>query len=79
MKTLATFLTALIVAGWIATIAIIAVQNAEPVSFRFLGVQTIEMPFGVVLAFGTALGIVGMAIAQPLLGISIGQSEDDDF
>jgi uncharacterized integral membrane protein len=78
MKTIATVVTSLIVAVWVVAIAIIAVQNADPVSFRFLTVQTFELPFGVVLAFGVALGIIGMAIAQPLLGFSIGRSGDDD-
>jgi uncharacterized integral membrane protein len=78
MKTIATAVTSLIVATWVVAIAVIAVQNAEPVSFRFLTIQTIELPFGLVLAFGVALGIVGMAIAQPLLGFSIGRSVDDE-
>ncbi len=79
MKTIATVLTSLIVAAWVVAIAIIAVQNADSVSFRFLTIQTIELPFGLVLAFGVALGIVSIAIAQPLLGFSIARSDDDDF
>jgi uncharacterized integral membrane protein len=78
MKTIATLCTSLIVAGWVAAIAIVAVQNADPVSFRFLGIQTIEIPFGVVMAFAVALGIVGAAIAQPLLGLAIAQPEEEE-
>lgn len=78
MKFLASLLTSLILAAWVAAIALVSVQNASPVALRFLSFQLVEMPFGLVLAFGTALGIVGTAIAQPLLGFSSVQSQDED-
>lgn len=79
MRTLATLITACILAVWIAAIAIISVQNAAPVSFRFLTIQTIEFPFGLVLAFSAAIGMVGAAIVQPLLGFSRPQRDDDQY
>jgi hypothetical protein len=46
----------------------IAVQNATPVSIRFITLQSIEIPFGVLLAFCAAGGMVGAALLLVLLG-----------
>jgi hypothetical protein len=64
------FLTALIFAVWIVAIALISVQNATPVALRFLVFETVQIPVGMVLALCASLGIVGMAIALPLLRLS---------
>ena len=77
MKSFATLITACIVTVWIGAIALIAVQNAAPVALRFLTFQTIELPFGLVIAFSVMAGILGTAIAQPLLGLLPSQTEDD--
>jgi uncharacterized integral membrane protein len=61
-------LFALIPALWVVVIAIIAVQNATPVSLRLLNLQSIEIPFGVLLAFAVAGGMVAAAIALLVLG-----------
>jgi uncharacterized integral membrane protein len=63
-------LLALIPALWVAAVAIVAVQNATPVSIRLLTLQSIEMPFGVLLAFGAAGGMVAAAVGLLLLGLS---------
>lgn len=76
MKNFATLITACIVAGWIGAIALIAIQNATPITLQFLGFQSIEIPFGLVLAFGVVLGILGTAISQPLFGVSNNQTDD---
>lgn len=60
------FLTSLIVAVWVSLIALIAIQNATPVSLRFLGLQSVAIPLGLVIAFSASLGMVGAAL---LLGI----------
>jgi uncharacterized integral membrane protein len=78
MKALAILLTSLMLAAWISAIAILAIQNFSPVTLQLLGFQSIAMPVGVVLAFSVALGLLGTAIAQPLLGISSFQREDDE-
>jgi uncharacterized integral membrane protein len=70
MKTIAKLLTSLLIAFWVIAIAIIAVQNAEPVSLRFLSYQSIQIPFGLLLAFGASIGVIGMALLQPLWGLS---------
>lgn len=59
---------AMVPALWVVAIAIIAVQNATPVSVRLLNLQSIEMPFGVLLAFCAAGGMIGAASVLLLLG-----------
>jgi hypothetical protein len=62
---MANFLTALIIAFWVCAIALISVQNATPISLRFLQLQSVPIPMGVVMAFCAALGMAGMAIVLP--------------
>ncbi|MGB3308130.1 MAG: lipopolysaccharide assembly protein LapA domain-containing protein [Nodosilinea sp.] len=59
---------ALVPAIWVIAIAIIAVQNATPVSFRLLTLQSIEIPFGVLLAFCAAAGMLAAALVLLVLG-----------
>lgn len=70
MKTLAPFFTSLVVAVWVVAIAILSVQNFEPVSLKFLTFQSITIPVGIVLAFSAGVGFVGVAILQPLWSLS---------
>lgn len=67
MSRLATTLISLILAGWMAAAAILAVQNFTPVSFKILTWQSIEVPFGVVLALSAGVGAIGTAIAPIFL------------
>jgi uncharacterized integral membrane protein len=60
------FLTSVIIAVWVCAIALISVQNARAVTIRFLFLQSVEIPLGLVLAFCVAIGMVGVAIALPL-------------
>jgi uncharacterized integral membrane protein len=57
------FLISLILAIWVSAIAVIAIQNAVPVSLQFLGAHSVEIPVGLVIAFSAALGMVGTALA----------------
>jgi uncharacterized integral membrane protein len=59
--------TSLIVAFWVSAIALVSVQNARPVSLRFLTFQSIQLPVGLVLAFSAAGGMVGATAVLPLL------------
>ncbi|MBW4455756.1 MAG: LapA family protein [Nostoc indistinguendum CM1-VF10] len=70
MKTFAPFLTTLIIAIWVIAIAIISVQNATPVSLKFLTFQSIQIPIGLLLAFSAGVGLIGMALLQPLWGLA---------
>jgi uncharacterized integral membrane protein len=82
MKILIPILISLIVALWVVAIAIISVQNATPVSLQFLTFKSIQIPFGLLLAFSAGVGFIGMAIIQPLWGLAgSGESNsrfDDD-
>ncbi len=69
MRTISNLLTSTVLACWVVAIAVLAVQNAQPVSLKFLTFQSIQIPFGLVLAFCAAVGIIGMALLQPLLDI----------
>lgn len=82
MKTLANLLTSLVVAMWVVAIAVLSVQNATPVSLKFLTFQSIQLPVGLVLAFSVGLGIIGVALSQPLWSLAgsregNSQSEND--
>ncbi|WP_338022455.1 LapA family protein [Argonema antarcticum] len=84
MKTIAYLLASLILAIWVLAIAIFSVQNATLVSLKFLGFESIQLPVGVVLAFCAGAGVVGGAIAFPLLSGSARlqgdkNRSDDDF
>jgi len=61
-------LLVVIPALWIVAIAILAVQNATPVAVQFFGLQSIELPFGVVLSFFVAGAMVATAALLLLLG-----------
>lgn len=56
------FFTSLIIAFWVSVIALIAIQNATPVSLRFLGLQSVEIPIGLIMAFSASLGMIGTAL-----------------
>ena len=71
-------LISLIMAGWISAIALVSVQNATPVSLRFLAFQSVQLPMGLVLAFSAAIGMVGMAMLLPMKR-AIGSRAREDF
>lgn len=75
---MANFLVSLILAFWISAIALISVQNAAPVTLRFLTLQSVQMPLGIVVAFGATIGIVGTALILPSLQ-SRRLSQREDF
>ena len=66
MKMFVNLLISVIIAGWVLAIALISVQNATPVSLKFLAFQSIQVPFGLMLAFWVAVGLVSAAVLQSL-------------
>lgn len=70
MKLIANLLTSLVLAIWVVAIAILSVQNATPVSLKFLSFESIQLPVGLVLAFSAGVGIIGMALVQPLWSLA---------
>lgn len=83
MKTLASLIATIFIACWVVAIAILSLKNVAPVSIRFLTFQTIELPFFLVLTFSAALGMIFMALIQPLWGFNGTEQskelEDNDF
>jgi uncharacterized integral membrane protein len=75
MRTITNLLTSIILAGWIGAIAILSIQNITPISLKFLAWETIEMRFGIVLAFSAGIGAIGAAIAPLLWQLTGGQRE----
>lgn len=73
------FLTSLILAGWVCTIALVAAQNGTRVVVQFVGLQSIQIPLGIVLAFSAAAGMVGTAVVLPLLRSGSNKSLREDF
>lgn len=55
-----------ITAVWTVAIALIALQNAEPVSLRFLSFLSVPLPFGLVLALSATAGMLGTVIVTGL-------------
>lgn len=56
MNTITSFLGSTIVAGWIVTMAVFAIQNVNPVALKFLQFQSIKLPVGILLAFCLGFG-----------------------
>jgi uncharacterized integral membrane protein len=82
MKTLSNLVISIVLACWVVVIAILSVQNATPVTLKFLTFESIQIPVGLVLAFCAGVGIIGMALLQPLWGLAGSlqtrdRSEDD--
>ena len=77
-KILANFFILVIIAVWVVAIALISVQNATPVSLQFLVFQSVQIPFGLMLAFSVAVGLLGTAVLQPLWGLGESQSRIDE-
>jgi uncharacterized integral membrane protein len=61
-----TLLFGLLISVWIALAAIFSVQNARLVSLQFLGLQSIQMPLGILLAFAVLAGIWTALLLRPL-------------
>lgn len=85
MKAIANVLTSIVLAAWIAAIAIISIQNITPISLKFLNLQTIQIPMGIILAFSVGIGAIAAAIAPALWRLTGGQrtrydyEEEEDF
>lgn len=79
-KVISPILTSVILALWVSGIGILSVQNATPISLKFISFQSIQMPVGVILSFSVSVGVVISAIFLPTL-LSIGHLKDnqEDF
>ncbi|PMB19852.1 hypothetical protein CEN40_14845 [Fischerella thermalis CCMEE 5205] len=66
MKTFTALLTIIVLVFWIMVVALLSVQNATPVSLQFLGFRSIQLPVGLLLALCASVGMIAMALLQPL-------------
>ncbi|BAZ82157.1 MAG: DUF1049 domain-containing protein [Sphaerospermopsis kisseleviana] len=82
MKMFVNLFISIVIAGWVLAIALISVQNATLVSLKFLVFQSIQIPFGLMLAFWVAVGLVGGVVLQSLWGLGelkSGVDEEAEF
>ncbi len=68
----------IIIAGWVLAIALISVQNATLVSLKFLVFQSIQVPFGLMLGFWVAVGLVFGSILLSVFSWGEGKFESDE-
>lgn len=59
MKIFANFINSLILVTWLIGISVLAIQNIQAVSLRFLVWQSIEFPIGVLLTICAGIGFIG--------------------
>lgn len=73
-------ITSTLTAFWISAIALLAVQNATPVSLRFFNLQTVRIPVGVLLSFSASAGMLGtsLLLARPPQPNSRNPSEPEE-
>jgi uncharacterized integral membrane protein len=56
-------LTLSVICGlWIGVIAILATQNTTPLALHFLGLRSVPLPLGLILALGGILGWLGTSL-----------------
>jgi uncharacterized integral membrane protein len=70
MTLLINLLLSMLVAIAIVFVALLSVQNATLVSVKFLTLQSIDLPWGLVLAIFAGMGLL-LAGCLPLLGAEI--------
>lgn len=58
MKIFANFINSLILATWLIGISVLAIQNIQAVSLRFLVWQSIQFPIGVLLTICAGIGFI---------------------
>lgn len=58
MKTLAGLVNSLLLGTWVTAIAIFSIQNIQGVSVKFLTLESITVPVGVLLAFCSGIGMI---------------------
>ncbi|BBA78690.1 hypothetical protein RGRSB_0055 [cyanobacterium endosymbiont of Rhopalodia gibberula] len=66
MKFLTYLITMIIVAFWLAIIAIFSIQNITEISLKFLVFKSIKFPIGVLLSFCLGGGMVSGSLATLL-------------
>lgn len=78
MNSFTNLFSIMIVGCWMLAIAFISVQNAQPIRLVFFSLQTIAIPFGLLLTFTTIVGMIGYTLLQPIF-FGVRRSHDDEF
>jgi uncharacterized integral membrane protein len=55
----------------VGAIALISVQNATPVALQLFSLQTVGIPFGLLLALTALIGMVGTALLYFLVSVDL--------
>jgi len=76
MKTIVNLSISLILAVWLVAIAIISVQNATPITLKFLFWRSIQIPMGLVIAFSVAIGLLVLTVLQPIWRLRMSQGDN---
>ncbi|KKI98669.1 lipopolysaccharide assembly protein LapA domain-containing protein [Prochlorothrix hollandica] len=66
MNPLFSLAASLICGFWLMVIAIVASQNPTPIALRFLGLRSVPIPLGLVVAL---CGVLGLVMTSLLLGL----------
>jgi uncharacterized integral membrane protein len=69
-------LVGLLVSAWVGITAILSVQNAKLVSLQFLGLQSIQIPLGVLLAFAMIVGLWSVILLRPIWRLTAPRRQD---
>jgi uncharacterized integral membrane protein len=69
-------LLGLLVSAWVGIAAILSVQNAKLVSLQFLGLQSIQIPLGVLLAFAMMAGLWSVILLRPIWRLTAPRHHD---
>jgi hypothetical protein len=78
MPNLLNLVVSTVTAVWVSAIALISVQNATPMSLRFLTVRSARIPVGLLLGFSASAGMVGTALLLPRGTDSEGMEEEGE-
>lgn len=67
MKFLTDFLVACTLALWLVAIATVSIQNVDSVSLQFLGLRSVALPFGILLAASVGIGAMATTVLSRLV------------
>lgn len=59
MKIFANFISSVMIATWVIAISVLAIQNIQTVSLKFVFWQSIQFPIGILLAICAGIGFIG--------------------
>lgn len=79
MKSFLHLLMMSLMAAWLGGVALFSIQNVTPVSLKFLGFASIQLPVGLMLSFCVGSGLILGAVFPLLLPSASGRSRRNRF